>query len=116
MHVGRRRRRMYLHRMVREFDTRFVRSEILNGPSQQAIRAEGTAGEITAEACAVKGRVFKYAGARVRMLNCEHAANTRASDFRCEADATVLPEFKNVLYFDGSGRCSRMRPRWMCRA
>lgn len=81
---------------------RFIRSDILNAPAQQAIRAEGTGGDITAEASNVKGRVFQLAAARVRMLNCEHSKYASVG-FTLAADATVLPEIKNVLFFDGSG-------------
>lgn len=81
---------------------RFVRCEILNGPALSAVRAEGTAGDITLESSVVKGRAMQYAAGKIRMLNCEHAKYASVG-FTLAADATVLPELKNVLYYDGSG-------------
>jgi hypothetical protein len=78
-----------------------IRSEILNGPSLQAIRAEST-GQVLCRASIIKGRVLQYTGGKVQMLNCEHAAYVSVG-FSLQADATVLPELKNVLYFGGSG-------------
>lgn len=80
---------------------RHIRSEILQPANQQAIRAEQS-GEITVEASIVKGRVLQYLDAKVRMLNCEHASYATAA-FSLAADATRLPEVKNVVYHGGSG-------------
>ena len=45
---------------------------------------------------------MQYAAGKIRMLNCEHAKYASVG-FTLAADATVLPELKNVLFFDGSG-------------
>lgn len=81
---------------------KFIRSEILNKPSLTAVRAEGTAGEISIVSSVVKGRALQYVGGRISMLNCEHADYSSVG-FLLAADATVLPELKNVLYYNGSG-------------